>query len=219
MKLFEQLQITRGITAIIGSGGKTTMLQKLGQELSQTARVVLCTTTKIYPFSHIPTDDYDAAALEQAFAETNLLCAARPAPMGKLQAPTAAIAELAQAADYVLVEADGSRGLPLKAHEMHEPVITEGCSQVILVAGLTGLQKPIAEVCHRPARFAALCGRTEQEPVTPQDLAAVIEKEHLCDRVFLNQQDVSGQAEAVAGFLHYPVIAGSLQKGEYQCLR
>ena len=50
------LEIRPGLTAVIGSGGKTTLLRTLGRELAEAGhRVLLCTTTKIFPFSDIET--------------------------------------------------------------------------------------------------------------------------------------------------------------------
>ena len=47
--LSDILDIKKGITAIIGSGGKTTLMIKLAKELSQKGKVIICTTTHIYP--------------------------------------------------------------------------------------------------------------------------------------------------------------------------
>lgn len=49
MQLRRMLGIQPGLTAIIGGGGKTTLLYALARELSQTARVIVCTTTHILP--------------------------------------------------------------------------------------------------------------------------------------------------------------------------
>ena len=42
MALAELLNIQRGLTAITGSGGKTTLLYALARELSAEARVIVC---------------------------------------------------------------------------------------------------------------------------------------------------------------------------------
>ena len=43
MNLSEALQIRPGVTAIIGGGGKTTLMERLAHELSGKARVIVCT--------------------------------------------------------------------------------------------------------------------------------------------------------------------------------
>ena len=54
MRLAAQLRIFTGVTAVIGSGGKTMLLRTLGEELAASGRVLLCTTTKIFPFPGLP---------------------------------------------------------------------------------------------------------------------------------------------------------------------
>ena len=54
VKLAELLTIRPGVTAVIGGGGKTTLLRTLGEELAGQHTVLLCTTTKIFPFPDLP---------------------------------------------------------------------------------------------------------------------------------------------------------------------
>ena len=107
MQLYERLGVPCGVTAVIGSGGKTTLLCTLSRELPGT--VILTTTTHILPFEGVPlltapTEDEVRAAL----ARSRVLCLGTPAPEGKLTAPSLPFSLLEQLADYVLVEADGT---------------------------------------------------------------------------------------------------------------
>ncbi|MCR5684942.1 MAG: putative selenium-dependent hydroxylase accessory protein YqeC, partial [Lachnospiraceae bacterium] len=43
----ELLEIKKGITAVIGSGGKTSLILRLADELKINGKVVFCTTTRI----------------------------------------------------------------------------------------------------------------------------------------------------------------------------
>lgn len=52
------------------------------------------------------------------------------------------IPALAQSWDFVLVEADGSRRLPVKAPAVYEPVIPPGTDLVVGVIGLDALAVP-----------------------------------------------------------------------------
>ena len=55
--LVSALKIEPGITAIIGSGGKSTLLKTLGLELMRAGgRVLLCTTTHMFPVAGVPWD-------------------------------------------------------------------------------------------------------------------------------------------------------------------
>ena len=59
----------------------------------------------------------------------------------------------------LLVEADGSRTKPIKAPADHEPAIPSFVRQVVVVVGLSGLGKPLgSEWVHRPEIFCLLTG-------------------------------------------------------------
>lgn len=206
----ELLNIPKGITAIIGSGGKTTLMMALARQLP--GRRIIATSTKIYSPKDLPVfDGSDLAAIEVALSEFGLVCVGSNAPEGKLNGPCCGFEALSALCDYLLIEADGSRKLPLKAHASHEPVIPDGTSLTILVAGLSGLGNPIQACTHRPDRFAALCGKTVHDTVTAEDVAAVIAKEGFGDIVLLNQLDAASFADAkkIASLLPCPVFAGS----------
>lgn len=224
MNLAELLSIRSGITAVIGGGGKTTLLRALGTELAADgARVLLCATTKLFPFADLPNlADPTETALAEALEARRLVCAGTPVPgTGKLTAPNIPVARLAALADYVLAEADGAAGRPLKAHAPHEPVIPPEANQTVLVIGASGFGRPIAEAAHRPALYARLAGAEESAPASLDTEAAVLLAEGLHTRVFINQVETAEarrQAAALAARLSCPVLAGSLRRKErYPC--
>ena len=142
MELAPLLGIEKGVTAIIGSGGKSILLQTLSREL--TGRVLLCTSTHFLGYANMPlVTDPTEEALRSALADSRVVCTARRSPGGKLVDCGLPYETLAGLADYVLVEADGSRRLPLKAHAGHEPVIPACSRRVICVVGLSGLHHPV----------------------------------------------------------------------------
>lgn len=222
MELSELLAVERGITALIGSGGKTTALYLLAEELVRKGTVLCAASTHILPPSHLPVlVDPAPAALAAALAEHRMVCAGSAAPEGKLTTPPLPWETLAALADYVLVEADGARRLPCKAHLPHEPVIPPETTQTILLVGASGLEKPIQEAAHRPEVFCRLSGRKPGDPITPAALAAVIKAEALGDKVLVNQADgpeEMAQAKILADLLPVPVFAGSLWKRSFLCL-
>ncbi len=218
--LSELLRISPGITAIVGSGGKTSTLYRLAEELVDRGQVICTTTTHIFPPAHMPLA-LNREELVSALARYPCVCTGSPAEGGKLTAPALSMDELSALARYVLVEADGARGLPLKAHLPHEPVIPAQAGRTILVVGLTGLGQPVRTAAHRYERFCALSGLTPEDAVTPRTLARVLLREGLGDMVFLNQAEEAAalrDAAAIAKELSLPVLAGSLRKGEFQCL-
>ena len=209
MALAELLNIQRGLTAITGSGGKTTLLYALARELSAEARVIVCTTTHIYPPDGLPilwSPDRDA--LQDAFRKGNTLCVSS----GMV---------LTSCADFVLTEADGSHGLPAKAHAPHEPVIPPEAGQTICVFGLSALGRPILETVHRPQLCAQKLGVSESALLTPELAAQLLRLEGGFTRVLLNQADTPERAqlgENMAAMLGCPVCIGSLQRGILKCL-
>ncbi len=215
MGLVSALKIRPGITAVIGSGGKTTLLRVLGEELAHTHTVLLCTTTKIMPVPGIPCA-LTGEELERLREKTPLLCAGTLLPeCGKLTAPEWSMERLGMCFDYVLVEADGAARKPLKAHAPHEPVIPPEAGEVICVVGATGFDRPICEVAHRPERFAQLAGVGLEAAATVETVAAVLTAEHLCDRIYVNQVETEAArlaAQRLAKFVECPLLAGSLWK-------
>ncbi|HWQ98084.1 MAG TPA: selenium cofactor biosynthesis protein YqeC [Clostridia bacterium] len=171
--------VPKGITALVGGGGKTTAMLRLARELAAGgARVIVTTTTHIFPPDGIPTGNPgNADEITHALLLEPLLCLGKPAADGKLGAPDLPMDTLANLADYVLVEADGAKHLPLKAPAEHEPVIPPETRLVIAVAGLDGIGQPIRDAAFRPELYAALCGKAETEPVTPRDIALVLAHE------------------------------------------
>jgi molybdenum cofactor cytidylyltransferase len=75
----------------------------------------------------------------------------------------------------LLVEADGSRQRSLKAPADHEPAIPPFSDLVVVIAGLSGLGKPLLpEWVHRPERFSALSHQELGALITPDGLENVL---------------------------------------------
>ena len=222
MQIAPLLHVGRGVTAIIGGGGKTTLMETLAGELSKKGKVIITTTTHICrPKQYETLLDADEAAVSAALERSGIVCVASQAESSKLCAPWLSMGTLAQLADFVLVEADGAKRLPLKAHASHEPVIPEEAQRVIMVIGIDGVGKTIRETCHRSALYAQLAGVDEETVVTPQLAARVVNAEGYGDRVYINKVESAADyeaAQAMANEFSCPVIAGSLHQGVYVCL-
>ncbi|MBO4916113.1 MAG: putative selenium-dependent hydroxylase accessory protein YqeC [Oscillospiraceae bacterium] len=222
MQISTFLKIGRGVTALIGGGGKTTLMYTLTEELRKKGAVILCTSTHIRAPEQYPLITGGAAEIRTALDAHGAICAGTRSEDGKLTAPSLSFEELAGLADFVIVEADGSRSLPLKAHAPHEPVIPPNAQRVVLVVGADGFGGRIREVCHRPELYAERAGVSMDDTVTPELAARVITAEGFGDRVFVNKVEASvsyADAEALAKLLPCPVTAGSLHQGVFTCLR
>lgn len=216
------LNVERGVTALIGGGGKTTLLYALAEELRSAGSVILCTSTHIRVPENYPVVTGGPAELCAALQENGVVCAGSPADDGKLTAPAVSFEDLAVLADYVLVEADGSRGLPFKAHAPHEPVIPLNAGNVIYVAGVDGFGHPVSQVCHRPDLWAKLAGIGVEDPVTPVAAARVILSEGFGNQVYINKVESPADllaAKELSSYLPCHVTAGSLHEGVFTCLR
>ena len=222
MQIAPLLHVGRGVTAIIGGGGKTTLMETLAGELSKKGKVIITTTTHICrPKQYETLLDADEAAVSAALERSGIVCVASQEESGKLCAPRLSMGTLAQLADFVLVEADGAKRLPLKAHASHEPVIPPCAQRVVAVVGIDGIGKPIGAACHRSARYAQLALADEEALVTPEIAARVLNAEGGFDRVYINKVESAADyeaAQAMANEFSCPVIAGSLHQGVYVCL-
>lgn len=180
MTLLEALELgPSSRLALIGGGGKTTLLYQLGREARARGwEVCLSTTTRMA-----------APAMDEALW-------AFPAEPGKLRGP--GVEALIARPGFVCVEADGSRGLPLKVHAEHEPVVPDGF-RVVLVAGLSALGRPVASAVHRFERLG-LSGSVDERMFV--DLVERVPAEV----VVLNQADDPAPARALARRLTRPVV-------------
>lgn len=222
MNLRKKLEIRPGVTALIGGGGKTTCMYALAQELSADAKVIVCTSTHIFPPEHLPClVSPEVEEVRQALLRKNTVCIGTNSKEGKFGAPNLPFSVLAELADYVIVEADGSRGRPLKAHASHEPVIPENADQAILLLGISGIGKSILEAAHRPELYSERLGVSPDTIVTPELAAEYLKLENLHTKVLINQVETPQQradAEAIARLLNCSVCTGALQKGWLECL-
>lgn len=244
MSLAALLGVKPGLTALIGGGGKTTLLYALAEELKDRGSVLVTTSTKIRAPEHLPVaDPTTPEALAAALAAASPLCLGSPVPLTnagdplrvsgrlisaptasqepirKLAAPALPFGALVRAADFVLVEADGSRGLPAKAHAAHEPVIPTEAGTVILVLGADAFGCPIRAVCHRPELYAERAGVSVDAIVTPEIAARVLLSEGYGNIIYVNKCESTADwdnAAALASLLPTPVVAGSLRDGSYK---
>ena len=97
-------------------------------------------------------------------ARTHCVCVGSASESGKFSAPELTFRTLCALADYVIVEADGSKRLPLKAHAAHEPVIPPEVNQTenepeqqAAKALAAGLHCPVCMAALQKGWIACLC--------------------------------------------------------------
>ena len=161
------------IIAVVGSGGKTTQIKKLAARYHSEGKTVLVTTTTHMFIEENTLLTDDAGVIIQALNETGCVMAGVPdgEKINALSDDT--FAAVCTHADVVLVEADGSRCLPLKYPNATEPVIPEHTDEIIVVCGLNAIGQKAQDVCHRLELVKSCLGiedHTVMEPVHIQKL-------------------------------------------------
>ena len=141
------------IIAVVGSGGKTTLIKEMAQKYLAEGKRVLVTTSTHMLIEDDTLLDADAKRIIEQLEKTGYAMAgsrAAECPEEKITAlPVAIYDEVCAYADVVLVEADGSKRMPIKYPSATEPVIPHNVNEIIVVCGLQGLDKPAKDVCHR----------------------------------------------------------------------
>lgn len=153
MKLQQALRVLRGdVIAFIGAGGKTAALIALGHELAEAGWRVLATTTtrlekeqlKLMPHALRAADG--EAAISEALNDHRFVFLYDQVIAGKVYGPNPEwLAQLLDSidSDVLLVEADSSQGLLMKAPRPYEPLIPAETSLVVPMVSLKVLGKPL----------------------------------------------------------------------------
>lgn len=141
--------MNKKIIAVVGAGGKTTYIKKIAKEyLAQGKRVFVTTTTHMMKeIDTLCTDDADEIIKE--LQRKKYVMAGNDCGQ-KIQALSEKTYDkVCEYADVVLIEADGSKHMPVKFPAEHEPVIPENATHIIVICGLHALGKPLNRVAHR----------------------------------------------------------------------
>jgi molybdenum cofactor cytidylyltransferase len=185
----DALAVTRGdVVSLVGAGGKTTLLFQLAHALAATGwRVVVTVTTHLgreqsdlAPHHLVCEGAGGASAQVRAALDQYPIVLVTGGPVeggqrwGGVHREWVAEAARMPEVDAVLVEADGARGLSLKAPAPYEPVLPPCTTLLVPVAAVDAVGRPVAEVSHRPEQVARLTGLGPADAVTAQAVAAVL---------------------------------------------
>jgi molybdenum cofactor cytidylyltransferase len=222
MKLKQAVRIESPVTvALVGAGGKTTALFQLARQFE--SQVLVSTSTHLAVDQVFLADQHITLSepyLPNSFRDhlsTNITLITGPTRnddriQGLGHDRLQALYEFAQHEQLsLLVEADGSKRLPLKAPAEHEPAIPPWANIVVVCAGLQGLGKPLThEYIHRPEIFARISGASIGESVSTAHISTVLKSTegglknipaHARKIAMLNQADspeLQTQAQALA---------------------
>lgn len=161
--------------ALVGAGGKTSLMYALAEEQSRRGwRVAVTTTTHIFR----PEDGSACGSIRECrdrWARGRYAVWGKEAPGGKLSALDGAdLRLLLGEAEAAFVEADGARRMPCKVPAAHEPQIPPQADAVIAVMGLAALGWPLEDVCFRREEAMDLLRCAGDHILTAEDLAGIL---------------------------------------------
>jgi probable selenium-dependent hydroxylase accessory protein YqeC len=237
--------------ALVGGGGKTTLMFALAEELRRSGkRVVASTTTKVW---HKEALQYEKLLLvedEEAWTQRKaealnsqgiVFVGRRILDSGKVEGISPSLADEVfrdSHAQYLIAEADGSAGHPLKAPAEHEPVISSSVTMVVALMGMEAVDAPLDEtIAFRMGEVRKITGLETGGILAPGTLARVFlhpdglfkgAPEAARKAVFLNKGDLveAGRSvEELADILLADaarkidrVILGSVKEGIYRII-
>lgn len=167
------------IIAFVGGGGKSSLIKKLSNELKELKkRVIITTTTHIYKPKHNVVLHENLDKIKDVLEKHCVVTVGLPSDNQKLKTfSDSFLAQLPNICDVLLIEADGSKHMPIKAPAIHEPVIPSYTTLVVGVTGLDCLGKPINEVSHRAEVLAKVLNKEQNDLLLPEDVATILESE------------------------------------------
>ncbi len=176
MDITEALAARRGITCVVGAGGKKTTMAALADRLD---RAVVTATVRIPIF-----DDWvaDVAVTDGPVAAVE---AAGSWPLGVVPEQERedryrgydpeTVDRLADLSTPVLVKADGARMRRFKAPNHREPRLPSRADTVVPIASAHVVGQPLDENrVHRVDRVSELTGLDPGDEIRPRDVAAVL---------------------------------------------
>jgi probable selenium-dependent hydroxylase accessory protein YqeC len=180
--LVRALAADRGVTCVVGAGGKKSTLYALASRLTQ---AVVTSTVRIPPFEQY------VASVRITEQPTSVCREADHWPLGIVPARDGSdryrgyspgvIDELAAALGDdcpILVKADGARSRLLKAPNENEPQLPMAVDTVVPIASVHVIGEKLDDrTVHRPERVAAITGLSMGDRIGPEHVAAVLTSE------------------------------------------
>ena len=173
--------------ALVGGGGKTTLMYALSEELRRNGKgVITSTTTKVWHAEAVQYEkvllvedeaDWNSKKAEALDSKGTVFVGKSILDSGKIEGISASLADEIfhdSKAQCLIVEADGSAGHPLKAPAEHEPVIPSSVTMVVAMMGLEALGSRLEEATvFRVEQVRKVTGLEPGDVLAPRALAGV----------------------------------------------
>ena len=178
----------REMISLVGAGGKTTLMFRLAKELaSKGKKVITTTTTKIMEpseeespslFVDLEDEKIKAFVRRHLALSHHLTIAGERLGSKKLRgiSPELITALWREGKmDYLIVEADGAAGRPVKAPGEGEPVIPRETTLAIALLGIDGMDLELGEeYVFRPEQVSRLTGLPPGSSMTDEAMAVLL---------------------------------------------
>jgi probable selenium-dependent hydroxylase accessory protein YqeC len=148
----------REMISLAGAGGKTTLMFRLAKELFlKGKRVVTTTTTKILEpasgetvslFINLDEEELKQFVHKHLNEYKHITIARERLESGKLKGVSSDLVNdfwSSNEIDYIIIEADGAAGRPVKAPREGEPVIPSSTTLVVAILGVDGVEMGVNE--------------------------------------------------------------------------
>ena len=149
---------TREVISLTGAGGKTTLMFRLAKELLlKGKKVVTTTTTKILEpasgetvslFINLDEEELKQFVHRHLDEYKHITIARERLELGKLKGVSSDLVNdfwSSNEIDYIIIEADGAAGRPVKAPREGEPVIPSSTTLVVAILGVDGVEREVNE--------------------------------------------------------------------------
>lgn len=170
------------VITVVGAGGKTSTIFELGNELSNLNKKTIITTTthmKLDKDFLLIDEDFNIENLKKILQKNNLIKIGKKESDYKVKSlDEDTLKRCIDISDFLLIEGDGSKRLPLKAPKDNEPVIIQETDLVIGLIGFDSLDKKIEEICHRPELVSKLLHKNIKENINIFDLVETIKNKN-----------------------------------------
>lgn len=169
------------VISYVGAGGKTTTIHQMADMLvNNGATVAITTTTHMYKEENTVLGSREDVIERIKKRGWCIFGAEDKEDKRKIVFPGYDFCEfIKEKADYLLVEADGSRHKPAKFPRAYEPVIYKGSDRIILVTSIKALGHKVKDVVHGYKEACRQFGISEDTKVDARLLCRIIDEGYI----------------------------------------